>query len=118
VHRIGVPDAEDGLRQAIGEAHRRCTRRVNSRRQGGWTLIKVAKPNQDMRFDVPSVGPATMENMHAAGGAVLAVEAGKTLVLEREKVLDLAGKYGIVIVALAGTTPADPASTTEYGVPG
>jgi UDP-2,3-diacylglucosamine hydrolase len=82
-------------------------------RQGGYTLIKVAKPNQDMRFDVPSVGPATMETMHAAGGAVLAVEAGKTLVLEREKMLELAGKYGIVIVALAGTTPADPASESE-----
>ena len=77
-------------------------------RHGGWTLVKVAKPNQDMRFDVPSVGPATMENMHAARGTVLAIEAGKTLVLEREKMLDLAGKYGIVIVALAGTTLPDP----------
>ena len=71
-------------------------------RQGGWTLVKVAKPDQDMRFDVPSVGPATMENMHAHGAAVLAIEAGKTLVLEHDKTLDLAARYGIVIVALAG----------------
>lgn len=69
-------------------------------RQGNWILVKVAKPNQDMRFDVPSIGPVTMENMHKAGGKVLAVEAGKTLVLDRDKMLQLADAYGIIIVAL------------------
>ena len=75
-------------------------------RQGGWTLVKVAKPGQDMRFDVPSIGPATMENMHAAGGTVLAIEAGKTLVLERDRTLDLAQRHGIVIVALPASQPS------------
>jgi UDP-2,3-diacylglucosamine hydrolase len=73
-------------------------------RQGAWTLVKVAKPAQDMRFDVPSVGPSTMENMHAHGAVVLAIEAGKTLLLEREQTLALAERYGIIIVAL----PASP----------
>jgi DUF1009 family protein len=92
-------EAVEGTDEMIRRAGHLC-------RQGGWTLVKVAKPNQDMRFDVPSVGPGTMENMHAARGAVLAVEAGKTLVLERERMLELAGKYGIGIVALAGEQPS------------
>ncbi len=90
-------EAVEGTDEMIRRAGHLC-------RQGGWTLIKAAKPNQDMRFDVPSIGPATLENMHAAHAAVLAIEAGKTLLLEREKTLDLAARYGIVIVALAGET--------------
>ncbi len=43
---------------------------------GGFTVVKVAKPQQDMRFDVPTVGRATIETMHQAGGRVLAIEAG------------------------------------------
>ena len=66
--------------------------------QGGWTLVKLAKPDQDMRFDVPTVGPQTIENLAAARAASLVIEAGKTLVLERERVLELAAKYRIAIV--------------------
>lgn len=66
---------------------------------GGWTLVKVAKPNQDMRFDVPTIGPQTIENLHQAGAAALVVEAGKTIVLERERTLRLAERYGIAIIA-------------------
>lgn len=93
-------EAVEGTDQMILRAGQLC-------RQGGWTLVKVAKPDQDMRFDVPSIGPSTMQNMHASGGKVLAIEAGKTLVLEREKTLELAGKFDIVIVALPheGATP-------------
>jgi DUF1009 family protein len=76
--------------------------------QGGWTLVKVAKPDQDVRFDVPSVGPDTMRNMQAAGANLLAIEAGKTLLFEQDEVLDLAARYGIVIIALSGPTPPDP----------
>jgi DUF1009 family protein len=67
-------------------------------RQGGWTLVKVAKPNQDMRFDVPTVGPQTIENLRAHKAAALVVEAGLTLVLERERMLDLARQYRIAVV--------------------
>lgn len=67
-------------------------------RRGGWTLIKVAKPNQDMRFDVPTVGPTTIENMHRHGSGMLVIEAGKTLIIDREQVLAAARRYGIVVV--------------------
>lgn len=71
-------------------------------RHGGWTLVKVAKPNQDMRFDVPTVGPETIENLKAAGAAMLVVEAARTLVVDREKVTALADRLGIVITARSG----------------
>jgi DUF1009 family protein len=66
--------------------------------QGGWTLVKVAKPNQDMRFDVPTIGPQTIENLHAAKARALVVEAGKTILLERERALELAGRYRIAVI--------------------
>lgn len=66
--------------------------------QGGWTLVKVAKPAQDMRFDVPTIGPNTIENLHVAKAAGLVVEAGKTIVLEREKTLEIARKRGIAVI--------------------
>lgn len=71
-------------------------------RAGGWTLVKVAKPQQDMRFDVPTVGTDTIENLHKARGRVLAIEAGKTIVLDQDQVVALADRYGIAIVAVDG----------------
>ncbi len=71
--------------------------------QGGWTLVKLAKPKQDMRFDVPTVGPQTIENLHRARAQALVVEAGKTLVLERERMIELARQYRIAILARADT---------------
>jgi len=68
---------------------------------GGWTLVKIAKPNQDMRFDVPTIGPDTIENLHAARAAAVVVEAGKTIILEREKLLALAQRYHIAVIARA-----------------
>ena len=68
-------------------------------------MVKVAKPKQDMRFDVPTVGCETLEVMHQAGAAVLAVEAGKTLVINRQKFCRLAGKYGLVVVGVADGQP-------------
>lgn len=67
--------------------------------QGGWTLVKAARHDQDMRFDVPTIGPATIENLHKAGAAGLVVEAGKTIILEREKTLALAERYRITLAA-------------------
>lgn len=71
--------------------------------QGGWTLVKVAKPNQDMRFDVPTIGPQTIENLHRNRAAALIIEAGKTLILERDRLLELARRHRIAIVARAHT---------------
>jgi UDP-2,3-diacylglucosamine hydrolase len=63
------------------------------------TVVKIAKPNQDMRFDVPVIGIKTIEVMHAAGATCLAVDAGKCLLLDGSKVIEAADTAGIVIVA-------------------
>jgi UDP-2,3-diacylglucosamine hydrolase len=63
------------------------------------TVVKIAKPNQDMRFDVPVIGVKTIEVMQAAGATCLALDAGKCLLLDREKLLDAANAAGIAIVA-------------------
>jgi hypothetical protein len=63
------------------------------------TVVKVAKPRQDMRFDVPVVGPSTVETMLRAGASCLSIEAGKTLLLDRDALLERASKAGITIVA-------------------
>ncbi|MEX2172762.1 MAG: UDP-2,3-diacylglucosamine diphosphatase LpxI [Pirellulaceae bacterium] len=69
--------------------------------QGGFTVVKVAKPQQDMRFDVPTIGLGTIESLVAAGASVLAIEAGKTIVVDEQEVLALADKHGLAIVSLA-----------------
>jgi UDP-2,3-diacylglucosamine hydrolase len=69
---------------------------------GGWTLIKVSNKNQDMRADVPTVGTTTIEKLAAGGAACLVLEAGKTIMLEKQKVLELADRYKIVIVGYEG----------------
>ncbi len=66
---------------------------------GGFTVVKVAKPEQDMRFDVPTIGPQTIESMKHARGRVLAIEAGKTIVIDRDETVRLAERWGITIVA-------------------
>jgi len=63
------------------------------------TVVKIAKPNQDMRFDVPVIGVKTIEVMQLAGATCLALDAGKCLLLDGEKVLDAANAAGIAVVA-------------------
>src|ERR1039458_7093660 len=65
------------------------------------TVVKVAKPNQDMRFDVPVIGVATVEAMVRAGASCLSVEAGRTLLFDREALLKRADEAGVAIVATA-----------------
>ena len=64
----------------------------------GVRVVKVAKPRQDMRFDVPVVGVATIEAMHAAGATALSIDAGRTLVLDGERVFTRANEAGLAIV--------------------
>ncbi len=79
----------------------RCIRRAGELcRRGGFTLVKVAKPQQDMRFDVPTIGVQTIKSLHESGGRVLAIEAGKTIVLDQEQVSELADRLGIAMVAV------------------
>jgi len=60
----------------------------------------VAMPQQDMRFDVPTIGPATIESMVAAGARVLAIEACKTIVIDQEETVALADRHGLTITAV------------------
>jgi DUF1009 family protein len=86
-------EAIEGTDRAIQRAGELC-------RKGGFTVVKVAKPNQDMRFDVPTIGTGTIVEIHKAGGRALAIEAGKTIVLDQEEVVKLADRLGLCIVAL------------------
>ena len=67
----------------------------------GARVVKVAKPNQDMRFDVPIVGLPTIRAMEAAGATVLSVDAGKTLLFDRDELLAAADRAGIAVVGRA-----------------
>ncbi len=85
-------EAIEGTDRSIERAGQLC-------RAGGFVVVKVAKPHQDMRFDVPTVGTSTIEMLHKAGARVLAIEANKTIVLDQEQTIALADRYGITIAA-------------------
>jgi UDP-2,3-diacylglucosamine hydrolase len=86
-------EAIEGTDQAIERAGELCSR-------SGFVVVKVAKPAQDRRFDVPAVGKQTIESMHRAGARVLAIEADQTILLDESDTISLADRYGIVITAL------------------
>ncbi|OWK47242.1 LpxI family protein [Fimbriiglobus ruber] len=85
-------EAIEGTDQAILRAGDLCGR-------GAFVVVKVAKPQQDMRFDVPTVGATTIETMSRAGAKVLAIEAGKTIILDESQTIELADRHGISITA-------------------
>ncbi len=93
-------EAIEGTDQCIRRAGALCT-------AGGFTVVKVAKPQQDMRFDVPTVGQGTLESMVAAGAKVLAVEAGKTIMIDGPHVIDFANRHQLILVALDDSGAAD-----------
>ncbi|MFW6052765.1 MAG: LpxI family protein [Desulfosalsimonas sp.] len=74
-------------------------RRGGTLGRGDAVVVKVCKPIQDFRFDVPAVGSQTIETMHQAGARVLVIEAGRSIVFDREEMIGLADKYGITIEA-------------------
>ena len=69
--------------------------------EGSIVVVKMSKPDQDLRFDVPAVGPGTIEVLREAGGGVLAVECGRSILLDREELLAAADDAGIAVVAVA-----------------
>ena len=83
-------EAIEGTASMIERAGQLC-------KSGGWTLIKAAKPNQDMRFDVPCVGPDTIRSMANCGGKYLVIEAGKTIVIDKPQTIALAEQLGVAI---------------------
>jgi hypothetical protein len=84
-------EAVEGTNAMIERAGQLC-------RVGGWTMIKVSNVNRDMRLDVPTVGTTTIEKLHAARASALVLEPGKTIILEKAKVLELADRYRIAVV--------------------
>ena len=85
-------EAIEGTDRAILRAGELC-------KKGGFVVVKVAKPRQDMRFDVPTVGVTTIESIHKAGGRVLAIETGRTIILDEIQTLALADRLGITVIA-------------------
>jgi hypothetical protein len=75
-------------------------RRAGALVRGEFVVVKVCKPTQDTRFDLPAVGPDTMRTMLEAGGRVLALEAGRTIVLDRADVVAAADAAGVAFVAV------------------
>lgn len=67
---------------------------------GKAVVVKIAKPNQDMRFDVPAVGPDTLQAMASSGCVMLAIEAGKTLILDKQSFVQKANQLGIAVLGL------------------
>ncbi|HEY3302861.1 MAG TPA: UDP-2,3-diacylglucosamine diphosphatase LpxI [Candidatus Binatia bacterium] len=115
--RLGFATAKEAGRLGIGQCvvvkHRvilaveaaegtdAAIRRGGELGRGGFVAVKVSKPQQDLRFDVPAVGPETIRMLHELKGAVLAVEAGKTILLEKDELLREAGRAGIVVVGVS-----------------
>ena len=85
-------------------------RRAGELAKGKVTVVKLAKPDQDMRFDVPVIGVPTIETMIAAGATCLSITAGKTLIFDRDDVIKLANKNKITIIGNSSETnpPIEP----------
>ncbi len=86
-------EAVEGTDQCIRRAGMLCP-------AGGFVVVKVAKPQQDMRFDVPTIGMATVQTLAAAGGSILAIEAKKTIIVDEAHVIPFANRNGITIVSV------------------
>ncbi len=97
-------EAIEGTDECIRRAGRLC-------RGGGFTVVKTAKPRQDMRFDVPTIGLRTLETMIEARAKVLAVEAGRTIILRQPEMIDFANRNKLIIVSLESHRPLGPPPT-------
>ncbi len=84
-------EAIEGTAKMIERAGRFC-------KSGGWTLIKTSKPGQDMRFDMPCVGPDTIRSLAENGGKCLVVEAGETIIIDKPETIKLADELGITVL--------------------
>jgi UDP-2,3-diacylglucosamine hydrolase len=92
-------EAIEGTDQCIRRAGTLCP-------AGGFIVVKLAKPQQDMRFDVPTIGIGTLETMQAAGAKLLVVEAGKTILVDQREFIELANREGLIVVALDSAAAA------------
>ena len=97
-------EAMEGTDETIRRAGELLRGRQTAKRlrltSGSLTVLKLSKPDQDMRFDVPVVGIPTLETMIAAGATCLCITAGKTLMFDREEMIAIANKHKIAMVAV------------------
>ncbi len=94
-------EALEGTDRMIERAGQLC-------RKGNWTLIKVANTHADMRIDVPTIGLTTIEKLKSAGAGCLVLTPGKTIILEKPKVLELADRLKIAVVGYEGDDASRP----------
>lgn len=95
-------EAVEGTDDCIRRAGQLCP-------SGGFTVVKVAKPQQDMRFDVPTIGVGTIQTMKDAGGGILAIEADRTIVLDQSELVAYANHVGVTVLAM------DPPGISNLG---
>jgi DUF1009 family protein len=95
---IVVKEKEVIAVEAIEGTARMLERAAGLCKKGGWTLIKTAKPKQDLRFDVPCIGPDTIKSLAKSGGKCIVIENGKTIILDKPQTIELADKLNIPIV--------------------
>jgi DUF1009 family protein len=95
---IGVIDRDVIAVEAVEGTNAMIERAGKLCKVGGWTLIKVSNTHQDMRVDVPTIGVTTIEKLAAARAGCIVLEAGKTIILEKPKVLELADHFKIAVV--------------------
>jgi len=93
-----------------------CIRRAGSLCQGkGFSVVKVAKPGQDMRFHVPTFGLLTIQAMYESGARVLAIEADKTIFIDRQDVVDFANRHNLCVISIDSNDSVREASPfAEY----
>jgi DUF1009 family protein len=102
-------EAMEGTDETISRAARLTATRSQEK---PLVVIKVSKPGQDMRFDVPVVGLSTIEHMRTSGATALAIDAGRTLLFDRTNLIALADASGITIEAFAPEAGAEPKASS------
>jgi DUF1009 family protein len=102
-------EAMEGTDETISRAARLTATRSHEK---PLVVIKVSKPSQDMRFDVPVIGLSTIEHMRTSGATALAIDAGRTLLFDRTNLIALADASGITIEAFAPEVGAEPKASS------
>ncbi len=98
--RVVALEGAEGTAEMIERVHRlRSAGRIG---KAGGGLVKCAKPNQELRADLPAIGPDTVRSVHAAGLAGIAVEAGRAIMLHRKELVEIADELGIFVTGVPG----------------
>lgn len=98
---VAIKDRDVIAVEAVEGTNRMIERAAELCRGGGWTLVKRANTRGDMRMDVPTIGVQTIQKLAEAKAACLCVEAGKVILLEKQKVIEQADRAGIVVIGRA-----------------